>query len=127
MFTITLGLFLFFSEVYLLKQFWVEDYSINQNVYMTIVMCSYESLQTMTRNCYSQSHGLAVLAFFNVMMEEARSPVQRWLHLGQTCLMLRYLITMLCRMEAYGVTPIPAPINTACSAWNMCVEKVPSK
>ena len=32
---------------------------------------------------------------------------------------------MLCSMEANGVTPIPAPIRTACSAWKMCVDGVP--
>ena len=36
-----------------------------------------------------------------------------------------YLLTMLCSMDANGVTPIPAPIRTACSAWKMCVEGVP--
>ena len=33
-----------------------------------------------------------------------------------------YLMTTLCRIEAKGVTPIPAPMRTACSAWNMLVD-----
>ena len=32
---------------------------------------------------------------------------------------------MLCSMEANGVTPIPAPISTACSAWKMWKEGEP--
>ena len=36
-----------------------------------------------------------------------------------------HLLAMLCSMEANGVTPMPAPIRTACSAWKMCKEGVP--
>ncbi len=36
-----------------------------------------------------------------------------------------YLITTLCKIDAKGVTPIPAPIRTACSAWKILVEGVP--
>ena len=79
------------------------------------------------------------------MLEDEMSVAQLWLHLGQTCWAARYLhrmqtaahymrhrsharhmtssgaylYMMLCRMEAKGVTPIPAPMRTACSAWKM--------
>ena len=45
--------------------------------------------------------------------------------LGHLCRRLRYRHMILCRIEAKGVMPIPAAINTACSASNMCCEGAP--
>lgn len=41
-----------------------------------------------------------------------------------SCL-LSYRYMMLCRMEAKGVIPIPAPIRTACSEAKICLVGVP--
>ncbi|VVC92697.1 unnamed protein product [Leptidea sinapis] len=44
---------------------------------------------------------------------------------GHTTLVRQYLYIMACRMDANGVTPIPAATSTACSAWKMWEEAAP--
>ena len=57
--------------------------------------------------------------FFNFIVSVVNSPNHEWLHLGHSFLACLCLYIILCRIDAIGVTPIPAPINTACSVVNI--------
>lgn len=46
------------------------------------------------------------------------------MHAGK-CSPASHLYMMLCRMEAKGVMPMPAPIRTACSEAKICLVGVP--
>lgn len=54
--------------------------------------------------------------FFSFRIVEGNSLIQQLLHFGQICLACLKRFIILCNMEANGVTPIPVPISTACSA-----------
>ncbi len=66
-----------------------------------------------------------ILSFIEVDTDCLASSFHVCWQLGQLLFICRYLLAMLCRMEAYGDTPIPLPINTTCSLSKISLVDVP--
>ena len=64
--------------------------------------------------------------FFIFAMFSGVSSYQQWLHSGHFRLLCLILCNMLCKIDAIGVTPIPAPIKIACSVFRASLDDVPN-
>ena len=65
------------------------------------------------------------LTFFK-LKTECNSSLHWNSHLGQFLLTFQYRCIIDWRMDANGVTPMPVPISTACSARNMLLDGAPN-
>ena len=66
-----------------------------------------------------------MVTFLSFISSVSSSLYQTWLHFGHVVLVSLNLYHTLCKMAAIGVTPIPAPIKTACCTLNTSLVPVP--
>ena len=82
--------------------------------------------QTFLKQLYFRNDRRRESTFFIFAMFSGVSSYQQWLHSGYFRLLCLILCNMLCKIDAIGVTPIPAPIKIACSVFRASLDDVPN-